>query len=805
MLSSTAAVAYNGNYNPQMNATVANNQLVNRAGDVTIDLTQADQEQPTYVLDIRIPGGWQFPFSSLRQGENTGGAPTTDCEQTIDNLGDGTNANAVFTRAEKIGSGFALAAADGITRPGPPMQYSGDMAFISWNAATGTAQLCLLLVTNDVRVSSVPQENVEPFTEVVAQFPLQRTTIDGVEVWRIYVDISDLYEDEIVQQIQLSVNQLKTTTFALSVGNWNPSRVNVAVNPATSGDMEFVGKFTNDQGTIVERTIPITIGLPAPTLTAPANGSAFTTSLVTITGTSDPGATVAVFDGPVDAGHATANASGVWAAPLTWTDGTHTIAARTIDAGGQSAATAALSFLVDTTPPPAPVIANPADASTVGGTTVAVNGTAEAGSTVRIYEGAILKATVPSAGTWSTSITVTKGLRTLSAQATDALGNVGPMSPPTTFTVITATPVILSPRQNRVLGKTDVVFKGTSEKNAAISVTESDVEIASTVADANGSWAATATLSESLHTVVATATADGFVSAATAPRTFTIDTSTPPPPEIITPEAGQPVQTNSFTVAGTAGAESTVMVREGTTTLGTTLADDNGDWRMTLVMDRGTHVVRAIAFDDRGSVSSDDHPITVGPALPHITGPATGGWQRGTFLLTGTADASAAELRVYNNGAQHASTTVGADGTWSVPVTFGSGVVDLSARTVREGALSPPTETRTYTVDASPPSLSVVNPSHSAAIVVRGSAIIGSAYDYAASADSGIDRVEVTYEDPSGLAEPLTVNASCTGCPGPGISWTDHPYAGPGLFNVTIAAFDRAGNRTSRSYVLLLV
>ncbi|WP_141400505.1 DUF4347 domain-containing protein [Magnetospirillum sp. 15-1] len=110
---------------------------------------------------------------------------------------------------------------------------------------------------------------------------------------------------------------------------------------------------------------------------------------------------------------------------------------------------------VDGKAPDAPTLTVPATAAS--STSVTVNGTAEANSTVKVYDGAILlgETTANESGVWKYNATLVAGSNKLTAKAVDAVGNVSEVSSetevvvtlPTTnnttvTTVITATTVV---------------------------------------------------------------------------------------------------------------------------------------------------------------------------------------------------------------------------------------------------------------------------------------------------------------------------------------------------------------------------
>ena len=99
----------------------------------------------------------------------------------------------------------------------------------------------------------------------------------------------------------------------------------------------------------------------------------------------------------------------------------------------------------DETPPDAPTITSPAHGSydTDGSFTVA--GTAEAGSTVRLYEGTTLRgeATAAAGGGWTVALSgVPDGPHTYTAKATDPTDNTSSASSPVTVIVDTRPPTV---------------------------------------------------------------------------------------------------------------------------------------------------------------------------------------------------------------------------------------------------------------------------------------------------------------------------------------------------------------------------
>ncbi len=99
----------------------------------------------------------------------------------------------------------------------------------------------------------------------------------------------------------------------------------------------------------------------------------------------------------------------------------------------------------DTTPPDAPVITTPAgDGYDLDGD-LTLAGSAEAASTVELFDGATSKGTTTATagGTWTIALTgVADGVHVYTAKATDAAPNTSPASAARTITVDTAAPTV---------------------------------------------------------------------------------------------------------------------------------------------------------------------------------------------------------------------------------------------------------------------------------------------------------------------------------------------------------------------------
>jgi beta-glucanase (GH16 family) len=222
-----------------------------------------------------------------------------------------------------------------------------------------------------------------------------------------------------------------------------------------------------------------------------------------LTGSAPAGTSVTVYDGTRALGPAvTADASGAWRVVLgVLADGSHSLTAVASNAGGSSAASASLTFVVDTQAPAAPAgLADSAIANgyvgkagdTAGQT---LTGAAEAGATVTVLDlGAPIGSTTADAsGKWSFTLGVlSDGHHSLMALATDAAGNGGPATAALSFAVDTVAPTPTV--ANMVQASSYTLVSGQAEAGSTVSILDNGKVLGAAVANASGSWSFNASL-----------------------------------------------------------------------------------------------------------------------------------------------------------------------------------------------------------------------------------------------------------------------------------------------------------------------
>ena len=288
--------------------------------------------------------------------------------------------------------------------------------------------------------------------------------------------------------------------------------------------------------------------------------------------------------------------------------GATSIQADTGSTGGTSSASTPLSVTIDTVAPAAPTIASfSTDSGTVGDhitndATLTLTGTAQANSTVKVFDGATLlgSAVANGSGAWTyTTAALSNATHSLTATASDAAGNTGVASAALAVTIDTTAPVAPSitsfaPDTGTVGdGSTTanvLTLTGTAEANATVKVFDGATLLGSAVANGSGAWSyTTATLSSATHGFTATATdAAGNTGMASAALAVTVNTQASggaPTIASFSTDSGTVgdgiTNDNTPTLTGTAPANSTVQVYDGSTLLGTTTANSSGAWTYT--------------------------------------------------------------------------------------------------------------------------------------------------------------------------------------------------------------------------------
>jgi len=443
------------------------------------------------------------------------------------------------------------------------------------------------------------------------------------------------------------------------------------------------------------------VGAPTVSSVSPTAGPSTGGTSVTITGANFSGATAVTFGATAATGFTVNSATQITAtAPA----GTGTVDVRVTTTGGTSATSAADQFTYVARPAVGSI--SPTAGPTGGGTSVTITGTSFTGVTAVTFGATAatgftfnsatqITATAP-AGTGTVDIRVTTPGGTSATSAADQFTYVPAPSAPTAVT----------PANGARTNDSTPDYAGAGPFGATVTVYVDGSAIGTTTVS-GGTWILTqpTPLADGSHSVKATATTAGGVSAESNTNSFTVDTQGPAAPVVTAPVNGASTSDNTPTVTGTAEANATVRVYidgefSGLASLtGTTWTYTPG------ALADGTHALWATATDIAGNLGPQSATLsfsidTGAPAAPVITAPANGSSSvDDTVTVTGTSEESAT-VTVYIDGASVGTTMADASGNWSLT----TGTLAIGPHTAKATAIdasgnaSAASTTNTFTV-----------------------------------------------------------------------------------------------------------
>ncbi|WP_116424974.1 Ig-like domain-containing protein [Pseudomonas citronellolis] len=423
------------------------------------------------------------------------------------------------------------------------------------------------------------------------------------------------------------------------------------VDPAVSPNAPVISEIADDQGSVT--------GLLN-------DGDVTDDTSLTVSGTANAGDIVLLYVNGELVASTTANEQGNWTVeqlPLNGGDGEHTITAKAQDdAGRHSDETAPVSITLDTTAPDKPeqvgaddnegVVQGPiTQHGATNDNTPEFSGQAEPGSTVIISDnGMPLGSVVADAqGNWSYTPEppLADGSHSITVQAQDAAGNLSEPSDALEFSVWSEAPQVsidhalddVEPGLENVAngGVTNDLqptLVGTATAGALVVLSEAGLVLGSAVADAEGNWSITLdrNQSEGSHTYTAEVRcATGEF--AQADFVLVIDNNAPDRPilDAVLDNAGlvQGALASGDTTddatptlqGGEAEPNGLVKVYDNGTLVGSTLADENGDWSLELPeLADGAHSLTVTSSDAAGNESKPTRPfeLTVDTAVADL-------------------------------------------------------------------------------------------------------------------------------------------------------------------------------------------
>jgi hypothetical protein len=272
---------------------------------------------------------------------------------------------------------------------------------------------------------------------------------------------------------------------------------------------------------------------------------------------------------------------------------------------------------------------------TANSTKPVITGTADAGTTVNIYDGVKLLGTAVVAvdGTWSYTPTadLKGGVHSFTAISVDNQGHMGASSDPLSVQVGSK---VVTPNAPDVTSLTDNVapitgaitngtttndpsptLNGTGTAGNTIKVYDGATLIGSTTVNGDGTWSVkpVTPLANGAHDVYATQTNSAGTSGHSTDISFKVDTTTPATPAAptLTNDSNEMIPAGGTTtdghphISGTGAAGDTIMVYDGGTILGSTTVTQNGTWTFTSSTDMasGAHSINVTETNAAGTAS----------------------------------------------------------------------------------------------------------------------------------------------------------------------------------------------------------
>ncbi|MDA9409922.1 hypothetical protein XH80_25220 [Bradyrhizobium sp. CCBAU 45384] len=510
-------IPYNSSTDPHIDgiqiptsATSVSNNLISHnnidlANDVSSDITMADATNID-ITNNRLAGG---TYNIYFEGKTTG------CDVTGN----------VF--ASQLYGNIAGTAADSQTVTGNTYGDTTTSAGTT-SAVTTTDTSSALSVTVDTKAPTAPtiaSDTVNSGGQVI---------VSGIDEANSTIKVYD-GTTQVGTTMTNSTGAWSLTTSALSVGSHvltakaadvagNISAASTAVDLVVGSTSGASGSGTSGASTSGTGTAGSgssgsgTSGTPTNAPAAPKIASFSTDTgtagdhitsdkTITLTGSAVANSTVKVHDGATQLGTVTADATGAWHyTTVALPDGKHSFSATDAVSGVTSAMSAALAVTIDASAPDAPVLLSDA----ISHHRATVTGTAEAGSTVKVYEGTTLLGSAMTGADGHFSVT-TSGLKTGShtfvASATDAAGNTSALSQPIDPPVGshggngTSTVDVTNVRPH---WDHTATIKGTADPNSQIKLFDGTASAGSVTAGADGKWSFhTSDLSGKTHTFTA--------------------------------------------------------------------------------------------------------------------------------------------------------------------------------------------------------------------------------------------------------------------------------------------------------------
>lgn len=362
---------------------------------------------------------------------------------------------------------------------------------------------------------------------------------------------------------------------------------NAGIDVISIGKLDLIGCATDTQPPA------------APVLTGFTPASPSNSTQPTLNGTAEAASTVRIFSGAACAGTplatVTASSTGAFSSVRTVpANTTASFTATATDAAGNvSVCSLAISYQHDGVAPAAPSLTGFSPASPSNNASPTLSGTAEAGSTVRIFSGtacggtALASVVASSTGTFSSvRPMVTNTTNTFTANTTDVAGNVSVCSASISYrhdSVVPAAPVLTGFSPASPSNNVQPTLSGTAEPGSTVRLFSgtacSGTILTTAVALSSGAFSIVRTVAANTTSTFTASTVDaaGNVSACSSSISYRHDGQPPAAPSLTGFTPASPGTSLSPQLRGTAERSATVQVFAGSGCTGTVLSAVTAD------------------------------------------------------------------------------------------------------------------------------------------------------------------------------------------------------------------------------------
>jgi len=338
------------------------------------------------------------------------------------------------------------------------------------------------------------------------------------------------------------------------------------------------------------KTLDVIVDATAPvlTLTAPANNTAYNKSTVFVTGTLVEQNLKYLSINGIGISMGTGGSFGYY---LTLADGTHEISVVAEDMAGNTV-TVKRTVIVDTKVPVITVSA-PTDGAYLTNETAVVSGMTEPGATLKINGDTV---SVSTSGSFSTSVTLTEGVNTITFVAVDIANNTYSTAVKVIVDTMAPNIIIISPQDGSTFNTTDIRVYGHVDEANLKNIT---VNGGTVIYGTGGDFITTLTLPEGENTISVIAE-DMAGHSTTKEITVTIDTT---PPLL---RATLPTSTSDYrlTFNGTTERGADVYVNGNKVSVNT-----DGTFSATVDLKDGANLIVITAVDSAGNRNTQTYSV----------------------------------------------------------------------------------------------------------------------------------------------------------------------------------------------------